>query len=111
SRPPQDEGREEARHEGTRRREPLHRREDDVQGEAGQQEGPHCAAQEPQGNGQLIEGRTVFAGSEYENGSRHDRDEIQKSNNSKIWQSSPPPADLISSLSKLFLSGSMQIAP
>src|SRR5215469_902870 len=51
---PEDEGREEAGHQGPRGCEPLHRREDDVQGQTGEQEGPLPAAQEPEGDGQLV---------------------------------------------------------
>src|SRR5690349_706233 len=49
----QDEGREEARHEGARRHQPLHEGKDGVQGEAGLQEGPRSAAEEPQGPREL----------------------------------------------------------
>src|SRR3954468_3021905 len=49
----QDEGRQEARHEGARRHQPLHEGKDGVQGEAGLQEGPRAAAEEPQGARQL----------------------------------------------------------
>src|SRR6185437_6229568 len=54
ARPAEDEGREEARDEGPRGNQPLHRREDDVQGQAGQQEGPRDAAEEPQGDGKHL---------------------------------------------------------
>ena len=48
------EGRQEARHEGTRRGEPVHRREDDVQGQAREQEGSRAAVEDPQVDGQFI---------------------------------------------------------
>src|SRR5215471_9748036 len=53
ARPAEDEGREEARHEGARRHQPLHEGKDDFQGEAGLQEGPRAASEEPQGPGEL----------------------------------------------------------
>src|SRR5215469_3545570 len=51
---PEDEGREEAGHQGPRGCQPLHRREDDVQGQTGEQEGSLPAAEEPEGDGQLV---------------------------------------------------------
>src|SRR5690606_34008687 len=40
-------------HQGAQGRQPVHGRRNDVQGQAGQQEGSRAAAQEPQGDGQL----------------------------------------------------------
>src|SRR5882757_7447842 len=54
ARPAEDEGRQEARHEGARRYQSFHRRKDDVQGQAREQEGSCDAAQEPEGDGQLV---------------------------------------------------------
>src|SRR6187401_1006205 len=53
ARPSQDEGCEEARHEGARRHQPLHEGKDGFQGEAGLQEGPRSASEEPQGAREL----------------------------------------------------------
>jgi hypothetical protein len=53
-RPAQAEGREEARHEGARRHQSLHEGKDGVQGEAGLEEGPRAAVEEPQGLRQLM---------------------------------------------------------
>src|SRR6516225_10535195 len=50
----EDEGRQEGGHQGPRRSESLHRREDDVQGEAREQESSRHATEEPEGHGQHL---------------------------------------------------------
>ena len=50
----QDARRSQARHEGARRRESFHRREDDDQGQAGLEEGADPRPQEPERDGRLI---------------------------------------------------------